>query len=339
MPYIINKPLKPWRALSRIAVGAIVLSIALPASGILTWYQVVNYLLLSVYSALCFIMPFCCHKRFGYKTIDCLMLLYGVFIALHYFVFVQSYVEISLIESEYIVLLYFCIRNMGVSALFLETCCIYALFGVFIVEIMYILFHGQYVYGNSMSLSLTGTFFNSSSLAMLVTVVLVLALQILLHHFMGRCMVQRRYLPLLVCIVALAVAILVITFSRTAVIALCVGCVAIFRDRISRKMMIVCVTSVLLLVCVLYFIRTASSNSRLLYYWCALCSFLDNPMLGVGIGKFMSSLTHYQSMYFVNNPSSALINDVDVTFYAYNEFLKILARAGSIRILHVSFLQ
>lgn len=256
------------------------------------------------------------------------MLVYGIFCFLHYNVFVPSTAEQTLLDAEYIVMLYFCVRGLLMSERQMTFSVVYTLCCVFIFEILYILIHQQYLGGGSMSMSLTGTFYNSSSLALLSVLVCVFAIHIALYH-------PYRLFSSSICnsifclfIIALCLVIIIVTSSRTAILALCLGLFFFFYPKMGYKTRIAVLPAILLLVFTLYFVRTASSNSRLLYYWCALRSFVDNPLLGVGMGRFMSSLTHYQAQYFVNNPSSTLINDVDVTFYAYNEFLRVLVEQG-----------
>ncbi|RMG78622.1 MAG: hypothetical protein D6707_09595, partial [Bacteroidetes bacterium] len=97
---------------------------------------------------------------------------------------------------------------------------------------------------------------------------------------------------------------------------------------------------IILLSVLLYYIRPASANARLLIWRISLNMIKDHPVTGIGLGNFAVKYMNYQAKFFKNpahiNKWAGVAGNVN---HAHNEFLQIFIETGMIGLfLFLTFL-
>ncbi|MFS4457309.1 O-antigen ligase family protein [Maribacter sp. 2304DJ31-5] len=116
---------------------------------------------------------------------------------------------------------------------------------------------------------------------------------------------------------------------------------ATFKSRLSGKssfakkglMIMALIMGVSSLVLVLYNLKIASANGRLLIWKISTSMLKEHICFGVGFDGFASSYMNYQAVYFSQYQNTAEINIADNVYYAYNEGLQFFIENGFIGFL------
>lgn len=132
----------------------------------------------------------------------------------------------------------------------------------------------------------------------------------------------------------LALILLVSTNGRAGWLGLIIAIGFIIYTKIKRskhKKIFICCSlfCTVIFASFLYWYKVDSSNGRLLIYKVSYKIFVNNPVFGVGFGRFKATYNNYQANYFTTNSidsKEALL--ADNTFYAFNEYYQFLIEFG-----------
>lgn len=176
-----------------------------------------------------------------------------------------------------------------------------------------------------------GIFHNTSIIGIIVSVILVFLI-LVYRVFEGN---VRNICQFFIC---LLVILLFLSKSRAgwfAFIAISAfylpGYGVIKKYNISRRFLF---GVILFTFAFLFLLKRDSSIGRIYIYRISLDIFADNPLTGIGIGKFKATFNEYQADFFSNNDidsKRALL--ADNTFYAFNDYLQWAAETGIIGVL------
>lgn len=120
--------------------------------------------------------------------------------------------------------------------------------------------------------------------------------------------------------------IIIITMSRTAIIAAIVCLFIIFRNNMGRwKWLAVGITVALGIG--LYFIKAGSADGRMVINYVGLHAVADNPIFGSGTGSFFHKFAENTERLAISG-SAMNLNAVDVIEYAFNDWLRIATELG-----------
>lgn len=146
------------------------------------------------------------------------------------------------------------------------------------------------------------------------------------------------------CVIGLIICSMVLSESRSGIIAAVAGLGVLFRLKIknffaNRSIRIVAAIGLsLVFACILIFHRPSSVLARLLIWIVSALMFIDHPITGIGPGQFNMKYMLYQAEYFRTNPDSCFTMVADNVAYPYNEFLHILIEQGIIGFMIVILL-
>lgn len=122
--------------------------------------------------------------------------------------------------------------------------------------------------------------------------------------------------------------ILLITMSRTAIIAAIVCLLIIFRNNMGRWKWLAIGVPVALGMG-LYFVKAGSADGRMVINYEGLHTVADNPIFGSGTGSFFHKFAETTQRLSISE-SSVDLNAVDVIEYAFNDWLRIATELGVI---------
>ena len=136
---------------------------------------------------------------------------------------------------------------------------------------------------------------------------------------------------------ALLLAGLILSESRTAILAAAVGLVVLFADRIPRKYRIALAIAAVLVLGVggygLYRINPDSFKGRLLVWQVSGTMIGKHPLTGSGIQTFPVDYPFAQGVYFKAHPDSPGIRFADDINRPYNDWLRLLVEQGILGVL------
>lgn len=136
---------------------------------------------------------------------------------------------------------------------------------------------------------------------------------------------------------------MLISGSRAAIPAFAFATAFLFREKISalvkaKKWFVFPVCLILIVSIVsLYLYRPESANARLLIWKVTAGIIQDNPIFGIGPGRFRAEYMLYQAKYFTENPTSIFASVADNAAYPYNEYLRITTEYGIIGLFLLMF--
>ena len=131
--------------------------------------------------------------------------------------------------------------------------------------------------------------------------------------------------------ILLGVLILAITLSRSAIIASAIITILIYRDKITghRRFFVISVT--LLLSVLLFIIKQGSAMGRLMIWSISWDTLLHQPIWGYGVNGFEGAYADGLRRFFETSLHiKAYAKYVDVTEYAFNDFIQIAIEQGLI---------
>lgn len=122
--------------------------------------------------------------------------------------------------------------------------------------------------------------------------------------------------------------IIIITMSRTAILAAIVCLFILFRNNMGRwKWLAIGITVALGMG--LYFIKAGSADGRMVINYVGLHGVADNPIFGSGTGSFFHKYAETTERLAISG-GYAHLNAVDVIEYAFNDWLHIATELGLI---------
>lgn len=276
---------------------------------------------------MCFLSK--CSVNFGLTDI-LVLVLYGYFI-IRYYTEATYPAEPMAIHATLAILLYFSLRllftgnqiNGNVVGLLLLLFAIYeSIYGLV-----------QLVEGSSKHYLylITGSFHNpgpySACIAIgLVIICIYLKKQPLLDFYSVSTKLQGVVSYVLQGSATILGCILLITMSRTAIIAAIFCLFIIFWNSMGRWKWIAIGVTVALGIG-LYFIKAGSADGRMVINYVGLHAVAENPVFGSGTGSFFHKFAETTERLSISE-SSMNLNAVDVIEYAFNDWLRIATELG-----------
>ncbi len=170
----------------------------------------------------------------------------------------------------------------------------------------------------------TGCFLNPGPYAAFLAVGASVMLGLLKNPSVGN--VQRNLLQVSV---LCTLSLLLIGFSRAAMLAFSVVVLFAYRSWIRRHLWVVVVLALAMVV--LCWLKAGSAVSRLVIWRVACGGFFDHWLLGTGVGAFPHTYAQCSASYFSLHPSAAAV--ADVCDNAFNELVTIGVEQGLVGLL------
>lgn len=127
-------------------------------------------------------------------------------------------------------------------------------------------------------------------------------------------------------LVIIFASLIIITMSRTAILATALCLFILFWDNMGRwkwLIMSLCIAS-----CVgLYFLKSGSADGRMVVNYVGAYAIADNPIFGNGVGCFFHRFAETTQMLSLSGTNIGLTS-VDVIEYAFNDWLQIAVELG-----------
>jgi O-antigen polymerase len=193
----------------------------------------------------------------------------------------------------------------------------------------------QAFYGHYDSLVIKGFFLNSGFFANYTAAFVPMLFSMLFNKNLSKG--ERTIVTLL--LIAFII-LIVLTVSRSAILGAIVGCFLFlvlffnfskFTIRLKTNFILIAIVLSGLFFIYLYNLKKDSADGRILIYKVSLSIIKQNPVFGIGLGRFQAEYNNYQSKYFesgnVSTKFQLLSSD---TFEAYNIFLQVLCEYGII---------
>ena len=196
-----------------------------------------------------------------------------------------------------------------------------------------------FVRSNHILYSITGTFFNPGPYSGFIAVGIPLALSFSLNKSLPKWEQILGAFTLFLSLPALTAAM-----SRAAWIAAFVGCVPVlirftsFRFRVSNykriTLLVVGCIFVLILMVGMYHMKKDSADGRWVIWNVSMKAVKENPLFGVGYGRFAAVYGESQAEYFLNQErSDAQIMVADSPDYAFNEYVQMTVELGVVGLI------
>lgn len=166
-----------------------------------------------------------------------------------------------------------------------------------------------------------GSFGTPSVYACFVSIGLIMSLLLLKD---GQHSIGKRVL--LVSVIVVCLFSVIISESRTAILAIVGSLCFLFRRKIRYRPLIS--LSILSLAISLYSINTGSVKGRLLIWKISFQLLEQYPLAGIGIGNFAPLYADQQAKYFSQNDSEDEKMTADLVMHPYNEYLGIVLALG-----------
>lgn len=197
--------------------------------------------------------------------------------------------------------------------------CIYAILQIF--EIMP---------SNHPKYKITGTFYNPGPFSCFLAFILPMAISASYKH-------ANKYLnPIYYLFIFLSILLILITISRTAIIASTLGCILSCKTKYYKRFFslgnlkkIVLFSCILVIGLMLYFIKKDSADGRIFIWKIAWQAALKDPLVGSGWEKVAGNYGNAQENFFLNGEGTLReIYLADSPSYVFNEFLQIAIAYG-----------
>lgn len=177
----------------------------------------------------------------------------------------------------------------------------------------------------------TGSFHNPGPYSACITMGLVIICACLKNQYLlDRCFAFAKSHKVISSIqevsAALLGCIIIITMSRTAIIASIVCLFILFGNNMGRWKWIAIAVAVVLGIG-LYFVKVGSADGRMVINYVGLHAVADNLIFGSGIGGFFHKFAEATERLAISD-FAANLNAVDVIEYAFNDWLRIATELG-----------
>ena len=128
---------------------------------------------------------------------------------------------------------------------------------------------------------------------------------------------------------------IVLSFSRTALMTLCVATFfwLYHRRHIRYGYAGILAFCVCALVAGLYWVKKDSADGRFLVWSCSWQMIKQHPLIGYGLHGFMKNYMNFQAAYFKDHPESHFGSLAADTFRPFNEYLRVVIDFGFIGLL------
>ena len=300
-------------------------------SGQLIYVQII----VSVMGVLAAAVAMVWQRKLSVTAVDVVVAVWWLYVMLRTYVDAADYSSCRLvIEYTTLAAAYFVVRAVTMlqgRSVFVS----YALSVILMLGTMYELILGLWqIYRGTSLHSLypaTGSLFNPGPYAAYIVVGMAVAIGIL--HDAGdddwRRPVHASQLWLGVTVLALGCFMVVVTRSRSAVIALFLSVAWLYRREIRlRHVVVVSVVGVVVGV-VLFYMKMGSALGRTVIWQQSFAVFSDSPLFGSGIGSFAGEYGKKAVAFFADSANvSQFAQYADVTDYAFCDILQVFAEQG-----------
>ena len=200
---------------------------------------------------------------------------------------------------------------------------------------------------NSVYFKMTGFFLNPGPHGAYLAAVLPFALVLLVDTKKTGSLLKNRLLRggLWISLLLLLTACM-LSGSRTAILSGAAGMLYILNERYhllqlvqrarSHKKWLIALALIttLVIAAFLFYAKVDSSYGRLLIWKISTNLWWDDPIFGIGSGRFAVDYANYQAAYFAgNNDSTHLQQLAGMTYFAFNEWLQIGVELGVVGLL------
>lgn len=176
--------------------------------------------------------------------------------------------------------------------------------------------------------AVTGVFDNPAGLGMF--------LAILLPYIMYKSEQERKSIRIMRWTeVLLVVVTLLLSGSRTGMLAACAGLICMYRRRISLKYAVILIFAGIVISIFLFFYKPVSASGRLFIWEISARLAFRHPWMGYGIDGFDKGYMLEQAAFFTQFPQSGWAQIADDVKQPFNEYLLFFIRFGIIGILSV----
>jgi O-antigen polymerase len=192
------------------------------------------------------------------------------------------------------------------------------------------------------SFRFSGFFFNPDPFSIFLSILLCCCLMIALYN-------SNQIVKFLsITIFFIGLPIIAVSVCRAAWIGLFIGVLFILFQKFKFVQSII-KTRIIRLILILFFcillpyllfnLKKASADGRILIYKISFQMIKSHPFFGIGDGGFKSSFLKFQSQYFSTHPQKMLTEGklADAVWYAFNDFLQITVEHGLIGLFLFSF--
>lgn len=179
----------------------------------------------------------------------------------------------------------------------------------------------------------TGSMFNPGPYSAYVALGITLAIGILHDARDDEWSNPRRGALLWTCaaIVIAGCFIVIITRSRSAMMAIAMATAWIFRKEIKRKYVVPAIAIVTVVVIMLFYMKMGSAMGRIVIWRQALGMITDKPIFGYGIGSFGGEYGRQLTSFFADSGNiETFAQYADVADYAFCDLLQVFAEQGVI---------
>lgn len=295
------------------------------------------YLLSSIVLIICLLLQFFYIKNFqtAFGNIDKSVLLFSAYIMLLSFMGNKNYGLIGepIRITFFLLLLYFifkhCLSTNRGQKVFLHSILLLGLF----TALHGIGQHFGHFPSNSPLFSITGFFNNPGPYAAYLIALLPLTLASIREN---NCKFIRTVAILSVIIISTA---LILAQSRAAWIAGILSVLFLYKNHLNIKRYLIGGWYTLtflffVLLILLFFFKIDSAQGRLLIWKVSYSIWQDNPILGIGPGRFGIEYNNYQVRFFKDSTENIGFERLaDNTYHAFNEILQISAQTGIVGLL------
>lgn len=192
-------------------------------------------------------------------------------------------------------------------------------------------------------LNSTGYFFNTGIWGGFISFVTIISIGLLTEK---SSIIQNNITKYtLILLVPLYIYLLLVSNSKSAIIACTLGCTILFYKEIQlflykylkNKILIIAVLFIcLLILCAFaYYYKENSANGRLLIWSISACMIKDNFLFGHGINGFKQNYMNYQYEYFTKHFNTKFTLLADDNILTFSDPIKILIEQGFIGLVIV----
>lgn len=172
----------------------------------------------------------------------------------------------------------------------------------------------------------TGAFDNPAGIGMF--------LAILLPYMVYRCRQEKKSMQIIRLLgIILVVVVLLLSGSRTGMLAACIALFCLYVKRISPKYILVLVFLIILICILLYLYKPISANGRLFIWKISGALVFQHLWVGYGMDGFEKGYMLEQAAFFAQFPHSGWAQIADDVKQPFNEYLLFFIRFGIAGIL------
>lgn len=179
---------------------------------------------------------------------------------------------------------------------------------------------------------MTGTFLNSGPFGIMLSCGLVQFISLIKKN--NKNVLNKSVVIFLIFAVGgVMLAVLLATKSRTAILALTIYLLYVYRHKLKGNLLKIS-SCFIVLILFLLCIKLYSAIGRIMIWWISLNSILNHPIIGSGIGSFKNQYAEIIERLSMDMKDGDF-NNTDIVHHAFNIFLHIGVEQGAIGLFFV----